>query len=100
MTETTDIRYELTLFVSGATELSARAITNAKALCDAHLVGRHSLSFVNVHDDPGAALRSQVVAAPTLVMHQPLPSRRVVGDLSHTESVLAALGLSDTAVAA
>ena len=99
MTEAGDIRYELTLFVSGATEHSAHAITNAKALCEAHLRGRHRLSFVDLHDDPGAALRNQVVVAPTLVRHSPLPVCRVVGDLSDTETVLAALGLPDTTLA-
>lgn len=99
MTKPGGVEYELTLFISGATELSAQAITNARALCDAHLGGRHRLSFVDLHDDPGAAVRNQVVVAPTLVLHRPLPVRRVLGDLSHTEMVLEALGLSDQALA-
>ena len=31
--------YELTLFVNGASERSAQAIANVRALCDAHLAG-------------------------------------------------------------
>jgi len=85
------VHYRLTLFVSGASELSARAIANAKRLCDTHLDGRYRLAVVDVHDEPADALRCQVRAAPTLVKDQPLPVRRVVGDLSDTAKVLLAL---------
>jgi circadian clock protein KaiB len=85
--------YELTLFVSGASNLSARAVADARQLCDIHLYGRHHLSVVDVHDDPAAALSSGVFAAPTLVKNRPLPERRIVGDLSHTDKVLLALEL-------
>jgi len=85
--------YELTLFVSGASELSARAIANARTLCDGHLDGRYQLNVVDVHEDPAAAVDSDVVAAPTLVKHRPLPVRKLVGDLSDTHRVLLALDL-------
>jgi circadian clock protein KaiB len=83
--------YELTLFVSGASDLSARAITNATQLCDVHLSGRHRLSVVDVHVGAAAAMRSRVLATPTLVRHRPLPPRKIVGDLSDTAAVLLAL---------
>jgi circadian clock protein KaiB len=85
--------YELTLFVSGASEISARAVTNARELCDGHLAGRSSLSVVDVHVDPEAVLSNQVFAVPTLIKNRPLPVRRLVGDLSHTDKVLLALEL-------
>ena len=93
-----DARFELTLIVSGASELSARAIANATSLCEGHMKGRYHLSVVDLHEAPASVLSGQVVAAPTLVKTQPLPMRKFVGDLSHTENVLAALGLP-TAVA-
>jgi circadian clock protein KaiB len=86
--------YELTLFVSGASDLAARAIANARKLCDVHLVGRHRLRVIDVHDDIDAVLASDVLATPTLVKNLPLPIRKVVGDLSHTDNVLQALELS------
>ncbi|MGZ5372303.1 MAG: circadian clock KaiB family protein [Aeromicrobium sp.] len=88
-----ETRYELTLFVSGASDLAARAIANARRLCDVHLRGRCDLSVVDVHDDPTAAVTSRLLATPTLVKNLPLPVRRVVGDLSHTDKVLRALDL-------
>lgn len=89
--------YDLTLFVSGASDLAARAIANARHLCDTHLHGRCSLSVVDVHEDPAAVLTSRLLATPTLVRNQPLPVRRVVGDLSDTEKVLRALDLPPVA---
>jgi circadian clock protein KaiB len=88
-----DIDYELTLFVSGASDLSARAIANARQLCDVRLGGRCHLSVVDVHEDPDAVLRSRVVAAPTLVKNRPLPARKFVGDLSNTDEVLRGLDI-------
>lgn len=87
------VRYELTLFVSGASDLSARAIANARQLCEVHLDGRYHLSVVDVHEDPATALSSQVVAAPTLIRNWPLPVRKLVGDLSQADKVLQALQL-------
>ena len=74
---------ELTLFVSGASDLAARAIANARRLCDVHLHGRCHLSVVDVHEDPAAVLTSRLLATPTLVRNLPLPDaegrRRPVG---------------------
>jgi circadian clock protein KaiB len=86
-------RGALTLYVSGASELSARAIADATALCDVQLGGRYRLVVVDVHEDPAAVLNSQVVAAPTLIRNLPLPERRLVGDLSDTDKVLHVLDL-------
>jgi circadian clock protein KaiB len=86
-------RYELTLFVSGASALSAHAIVLAKRLFDVHAPGQYDLAVVDVHEDPDAALRHDVIATPTLVKHLPLPVGRVVGDLSDIDKVLAAMGL-------
>ena len=88
--------YELTLIVSGASALSARAITNARRLCDTHLEGRYHLSVVDLHEEPASVASEHVLAAPTLVKNRPLPVRKFVGDLSHTNRVLLALGLSVT----
>jgi circadian clock protein KaiB len=84
---------ELTLFVSGASELSARAITNARALCDAHIYGQSRLTVVDVYENSEAGLGDTVLATPTLVRSQPLPERKIVGDLSDVRKVLMTLEL-------
>jgi circadian clock protein KaiB len=88
-----DAEYDLTLFVNGASDLSARAIANAKELCDSRLAGHYALHVVDLNDDPTTVLSLRLLAAPTLVKSRPLPVRRIVGDLSHTDKVLVALGL-------
>jgi circadian clock protein KaiB len=85
--------YDLTLFVSGASDRSARAIVDARRLCDDDLAGRLRLSVVDVHDDPAASHASGGHAVPTLVRTGPPPVRRLVGDLSDAGKVLRTLGL-------
>ena len=93
LADTAEAKYELTLFVSGASGLSARAIANARQLCELYLTGRYELSVVDLRKDPGAVLSNRVLAAPTLVRSRPLPVRLLVGDLSDTAKVLRALEL-------
>lgn len=83
--------WELTLFVSGASDMSARAIAAARRLCDTHLDGRYRLSVIDIHEASASALAAGVLAAPTLVRDRPLPVRRFVGDPAHTSRVLRAL---------
>jgi len=85
--------FDLTLFVSGASDLAARAIANARTFCDGHLVGHYRLSVVDVHDDIPAMRAAEVLATPTLVKNLPLPVRKVVGDLSQASRVLHGLDL-------
>jgi len=86
--------YRLRLFVAGNTALSRRAIENLRFFCAAHLAGRFDLEVVDIHQQPELASRDQVVAAPTLLRLEPLPQRRIVGDLSQAERVQRGLGLS------
>jgi circadian clock protein KaiB len=88
-----DARYELTLYVNGASDLSARAIANARHLCESRLAGRYDLRIVDLRDNPTAVHSHRLLAAPTLVKSRPLPERQIVGDLSRTDKVLVALGL-------
>jgi circadian clock protein KaiB len=86
-------RYVLTLYVTGATAGSLRAIANLKAICEQHLKGRYQLEVVDVYRRPERLRKDQVVAVPTLIRKLPTPLRLLVGDLSRTEQVLQGLGL-------
>jgi circadian clock protein KaiB len=86
-------KYILRLYVAGSTPQSGRAITNLKAICEANLAGRYSLTVVDLYAQPERAREDQIVVAPTLVRQSPMPVRRLVGDLSNTARVLAALDL-------
>lgn len=85
--------YELTLFVSGASALAARAIANATRLCELHCDGHYHLTVVDIHENPGSLLANNLLATPTLVKSRPPPVRRVVGDLSQIDKVLRLLDL-------
>ena len=86
-------RYVLTLYVTGATAGSLRAIANIKAICEQYLKGRYQLEVVDVYRRPARLRRDQVVAVPTLIKKLPIPLRLLVGDLSRTEQVLQGLDL-------
>src|ERR1700722_19211789 len=88
-----DDKYILRLYVAGSTPQSSRAITNLKAICETHLKDRYELTVVNLYEQRERARADQIVVAPTLVRQLPLPVRRVIGDLSETERVLAALNI-------
>jgi circadian clock protein KaiB len=85
--------YDLMLFVTGASDMSARAIANVRAICEEHLAGRYTLEVIDVHRDATMMSLHDVVAAPTLIKGAPLPRRMLVGDLSDTNRVLAVLGI-------
>lgn len=93
LVRTSQERYTLRLYVSGATTGSARAIENVKGLCEEHLPGRYDLEVVDIYQQPGLAEDDRILATPTLVRRTPLPARRLVGDLSDPERVLGRLDL-------
>ncbi len=91
-----DGKYILRLYVAGSTPQSSRAITNLKTICETHLKGRYELTVVNLYEQRERSRADQIVVAPTLVRQSPLPVRRVIGDLSQTDRVLAALNILPT----
>jgi circadian clock protein KaiB len=86
--------YVLRLFVAGHTRRSLRAVRNIMRVCEQHLSGRFDLEIVDVYEHPEKAVEYQLVAAPTLVKLSPAPARRMVGDMSDCDRVLAGLGLA------
>ncbi|HWJ90178.1 MAG TPA: circadian clock KaiB family protein [Flavisolibacter sp.] len=85
--------YVLRLYITGATPNSLRAVSNIKVICEAHLKGRYSLEVIDVYQQHAVAEQEQLIALPLLIKKQPLPERRMIGDLSNTEKVLKGLGL-------
>lgn len=89
-----DGHYKLRLFVTGSTPRSTRAIANMRKICEENLSGRYDLEVVDVYENPEATKDLQVIATPTLVKILPEPLRRIIGDLSDREKVLAGLRLT------
>jgi len=85
--------WELRLYVTDRTPNSVRALENLKKICQEHLQGRYSIEVIDLLDHPQLSRGDQILAVPTLVKSLPLPVRKISGDLSNTERVLAGLDL-------
>jgi circadian clock protein KaiB len=90
----------LRLYVAGATERSRRAILRARQLCESELKGHYELKVIDVYQQPILARNGQIIATPTLVRDFPRPVRRLIGNLTSTDSLFVGLDLkvkADTA---
>jgi circadian clock protein KaiB len=85
--------YVLRLYVTGMTPRSTAAFASIKEICEKHLQGRYDLEVIDIYQQPTLAREEQIIAAPTLVKRLPAPERRLVGNLSEEDRVLAGLGL-------
>jgi circadian clock protein KaiB len=84
-------QYVLRLYVTGPSSVSARAVVNARQVCESHLRGRYQLEVLNVSDHIAQATLDQVIAAPTLIKLAPLPVKRFIGDMSNAERLVKGL---------
>jgi circadian clock protein KaiB len=92
--EASDQRWELTLYVNGASPRSAEAIVTVREICDQDLAGIVDLTVLNAADHPELVLRDHILALPTLVKHSPAPLRHLVGHMTDADRVRLALDLA------
>lgn len=85
--------YTLTLYITGKSPRTDRAIANIRRICAQDLGGRYQLTIIDVLQNPELAEKAKIIATPTLIKELPPPLRRVIGDLSNTEKVLLGLDL-------
>jgi len=86
------VLYVLALFITGQSARSQRAVANLRSLCD--LLGENcELTVIDVLERPQAAEDERILATPTVIRRRPLPLRRVIGDLSDPDKVIAWLDL-------
>lgn len=90
-------QFKFKLYIAGDAPNSAQARANLTALCRAHLADRHEIEIVDVFRHPRRALVDGIFMTPTLVRVTPTPGCKIVGNLSQTQTVLAALGLETDA---
>ena len=91
--ETDSQSYNLRLYVAGQTPKSLTAIANLKRICEEHLTDRYHIEVIDLLKNPQLAQGDQIFALPTLVRKLPEPVRKIIGDLSNTDRVLAGLDL-------
>lgn len=82
------------LFVAGQASNSVQARDNLTRLCEEHLEGRYQIHIIDVLTHTARAIAHRVLVTPTLIMSTPGPNVTLLGDLSDTKAVLAALRLN------
>jgi circadian clock protein KaiB len=86
--------FVLRLYIAGQTPKCMRAFANLKRICEEYLTNRYRIEMIDLLDDPALARGDQILAVPTLVRRTPEPVKKIIGDLSNTQRVLAGLDLS------
>lgn len=87
--------YGLRLYVAGQTPKSLTAFANLKRICEEHLTGQYHIEVIDLLTKPQLASIDQILVIPTLVRKLPKPIKKIMGDLSNTEHVLAGLDLRE-----
>lgn len=85
--------YRLRLYIAGQTPNSVTAIANLKKICEDKLRGKYLIEVVDLLEKPQLAKGDQIIAIPTLVRRLPPPVKKIIGNLSKTESVIVGLDL-------
>lgn len=81
------------LYVAGSAPNSVKAIANLQAICRRHLKDGYKLEIVDVCEQPQRALSDGVLVTPSLTKVSPAPTFNLIGNLSDTDNLLAALGI-------
>lgn len=86
-------RLVLRLYVAGDGPNSTAARANLLRLLGGCPPGSYDVEIVDCLEEPLRAIEEGVFVTPTLLRVQPMPRRTIIGSLSETMSVSAALGL-------
>ncbi|MEM5786477.1 MAG: circadian clock protein KaiB [Syntrophobacteraceae bacterium] len=93
-------KYVLRLYITGHTPRSLRAIENLRSICERELESECDIKIIDALENPQLANEDKVLATPTLIKVLPLPTRRIIGDLSDTKTVLLGLDIHSLEYAA
>jgi circadian clock protein KaiB len=85
--------YTFRLYLAGGAPNSVRALANLYAICRKHFPESHQIEVIDVLKEPLRALGDAILVTPTVVKVSPAPEQQIIGNLSHEEEVLRALGL-------
>lgn len=85
--------FHMTLYVTGDSAKARYALDNLRSILEAEYPGRYQLAVVDILEAPEAAETQGILATPTLIKETPRPERRVIGDFSDRDKLMAGLGL-------
>src|SRR5689334_6322985 len=86
-------KWLLRLYVAGRTPKSVTALDNLQRFCEEHVPGEYDIEVVDLVENPRRAKDDQIIAIPTLVRKLPEPLRKIIGNLSDKERLLAGFDL-------
>lgn len=86
--------YIFSLYITGASPNSSRAVANLKAFFETYLKSRYELQIIDVYQQPHVAKTVDIIALPLLIKRSPLPERRLIGDMSDKEKIMKSLNLA------
>ena len=89
--------WKLRLYVVNGTPRCLQAFANLKRICEQHVGQRYEITVIDVLTRADLLRNENILAVPTVVRTFPEPKRRIIGDLSKTAQVVAALGLPEPA---
>jgi len=87
----------LRLYIAGLTTTAERAIDNLGRLVSRLERNGHrvDVEVVDILERPQLAEDEHILATPVVIKKSPLPSRRIVGDLSEQDKVLIGLDIKE-----
>lgn len=86
-------KYFLRLYVSGLSASSTKSIENIKSICETYINTMYEMEVVDIYQQPELVIADNIIAIPTLIKMNPLPCRKIVGDLSDMRVVLQGLDI-------
>lgn len=86
----------LRLYIAADSPNSVAAVANLRALLAERPEVQVDLEIIDVLRSPEQGLRDAITVTPMLVKAEPLPMRRVLGNLRDRAALLGALGLDVT----
>ena len=84
-----------TLFVANAKPNSLSARQNLEQICQTYFAEHFEIIIIDILQNFQAALDHDILVSPALLASLPHGKITIIGDLSDTQNVLAALGVSD-----
>jgi len=84
------------LYIANNAPNSVRAVANLAAICKEHLGDKYKLEIIDVLEYPLRALADGILVTPSLAKLSPSPAAKIIGNLSDKESVLQALGITES----
>ncbi|MEX2131751.1 MAG: circadian clock KaiB family protein [Pseudohongiellaceae bacterium] len=81
----------LRLYIAGNAPNSLMAIQNVKAFCAEHFPSTHECEIIDLLKHPLQAVSDGIIVTPTLLVLQPLPVQRLIGNLKDTNQLFESL---------